>query len=119
MRKKIYYLPNAYASIKADNSINNRKQFIVLSNTQNNKNPYMLCKALVEYKKLYGEPKFRILWFGRISQSKKDISKLNKGIGLLSHHGISESLTFERITENPEKIIKVSDLLIHISNFEG
>ncbi len=119
LKDKIYYVPNVYDTSMVVQKLNFKKNFIVLSNTQINKNPLQLCQALVEYKRMYGEPKFRIKWYGRISKKHIDKTKLDEGIKILEDNGLYSNLTFEGITDTPLLKLKESDLLIHISNFEG
>lgn len=119
MEKKIHYLPNIYKLTGSTDRILKRKEFIVLSNTQRNKNPLQLCKAIVEYNKIYGKPDFTIKWYGRISKNQIDQEALDEGLKLLKLNNLSSCLAFVGITDNPKDKLLESDLLIHISNFEG
>ena len=119
-KKKIYYLPNVYEIPKDIISrVNNKLNFLVLSNTRLSKNPYKLCEAIVEYKKTYGIPKFKISWYGRIIENKEDYNKLNLGIDLLKKNNLEHIIQFKGITDTPLTKIIESDLLIHISDYEG
>src|SRR5690606_25578941 len=91
LKDKIHFLPNIYKSPVIENKNIQKKRFIVLANTQSNKNPLNLCKALVEYKNLYGEPKFTIDWYGRISENIRDQNHLNEGLKLLKENKLSNT----------------------------
>lgn len=119
LKGKIYFLPNVYTVPAFENKNNLKKRFIVLSNTQTNKNPLQLCKALIDYKTLYGRPKFIINWHGRVSEKTYDKSQFNEGLKLLQENDLSHNLVFKGITNTPFQKIAESDLLIHISNYEG
>jgi hypothetical protein len=119
-KKKIHYLPNVY---EIPNEVisrdNNKMNFLVLSNTRLSKNPYKLCEAIIEYKKRIGIPKFKISWYGRIVEDKEDYNRLKLGIDLLINNNLEHIIEFKGITDVPLVKITESDLLIHISDYEG
>lgn len=119
LKGKISYLPNAYKIPKVADKLNRKSSFIVLSNTEQNKNPLQLCKAIVEYQKLYGNPIFKINWYGRISNNLEDKKTLNEGLKILELNNLLENLTFKGITDTPLDEIAKSDMLLHLSNYEG
>lgn len=122
MTKKLVYIPNGYSFenyLIPYQSKNDVFRFIVISNTHNYKNPFMLCRAVVRYKELFGTVNFEVNWFGRISEKRSDMLELNRGLELLKKYNLEDTVKFRGITDQPFMEILNSDVLVHLSDFEG
>ncbi|WP_196889209.1 glycosyltransferase family 4 protein [Aureivirga sp. CE67] len=121
LSEKIVYTPNIYniPKIPISSTKDKKVKFIVVSNTHYYKNPLKLCEAVLAYSQKYGEPKFKIDWFGRISSNEKDKLVMEKGLSLLEEKGLEKVLTFKGVTNEIYSKINMADALIHLSDFEG
>lgn len=119
---KRIYIPNGYEINSED--LNLRKtesnlKFIVLSNTNHYKNPLNLCKALVVYNQKFGTPEFKINWFGRINRLPNNIKIMENCSSILKENNLEKVLKFRGVTDKPYEEVVSSDILIHLSDYEG